>query len=309
MKLHSLYPLIFRPIYKDTFWGGNAFAEHFNRPHTPSPCAESLELCALDGCASVVANGAFEGRTLIELTQTFGRELVGTKAPSETTFPLLIKLVDVQRRSSVQVHPNATVAARLGVRAKHELWYVLKAAEKAELWAGVRPGHERLEGIVHALQRYETHPGDIFDIPPGLVHAVGGGNLMFEVQQSSDTAFRIDDWGNGRETHPEAALEAIDWAATAGVYPEPPPSSRALCPRVVTPHFSFATLDLHRERSLHTTTASFMILFCACGKASLEHHSPHSQTLLPGDLVLLPPQQYATLCPLAERTRLLLTSL
>lgn len=310
MKMHPLYPLTFRPIYKQTFWGGNGIAEYFNRPHTPMPCAEAWELSGLEGDVSVVANGAFEGCTLTELLHAFGRDLVGTKATNLELFPLLFKVVDVRKKCSVQVHPNATVAQQLGTRAKHEMWYVLKTFGESELYAGVSEGPEQLEGITNRLYRHQTHQGDVFDIPPGLVHAIGQGNLIFEVQQSSDAAFRIDDWGNGRELHHEAALASIDWQARLGFYPEPPTATmRELRPRVITPHFTFATLDMRRERSLRTTSHSFMVLFCASGKTTLGHAGPHPLTLLPGDLVLIPPQQYVMLTPLMEATRLLVTTL
>ena len=185
----------------------------------------------------------------------------------------------------------------------------MKTEGEAEILAGVTPGPEQLEGLANRVYRHRTHSGDVFDIPPGLVHAIGGGNLLFEVQQSSSAAFRIDDWGNGREVHWDAALQSIKWQATPGVYPEPPGARRDLRPRVVTPHFTFATLDLHRVRTIHTTCHSFMVLFCASGKTTLGHSGPQPLTLLPGDLVLVPPQQYVTLHPLAEQTRLLVTTL
>ena len=229
-----------------------------------------------------------------ELTRIFGRDLVGEKAPEADVFPLLFKLVDVRGRCSVQVHPDLETAQRLGVFPKHELWYILKAEPGAELWAGVADGPEQL---------------DVFDISPGLVHALGGGNLVFEMQQSSSAAFRIDDWGNGREVHPAAAMASIDWQARPGIYPEPPCNRRDLRPRVTTPDFSFATLDLRRMRTLRTTSQSFMVLFCERGKATLGHDGPQPLTLLPGDLVLVPPKQQVTLSPLAEKTHLLMTTL
>jgi mannose-6-phosphate isomerase len=309
MKLHPLYPLMFRPIYKDHCWGGNAIAETFNRPHTPTPCAESWELCALEGADSVVANGAFEGVTLSELTRVFGRALVGEKAPEVDIFPLMFKLVDVQSRCSVQVHPDAETAATLGVRPKHELWYFLNAAPDAELWAGVMPGPEQFEGITSRLFKQTPRTGDVFDIAPGLIHALGGKSLVFEVQQSSDAAFRIDDWGRGRELQPAAALASTKWEARPSIYPESPMNSRDLRPRVSTADFTFATLDLQRTRTLRTTSQSFMVLFCATGKTTLSHDGPHPLTLLPGDLVLIPPSHAVCLTPLAEKTRLLVTTL
>ena len=139
MKTHSLYPLMFRPQYRDYLWGGDLIATRYNRANTPRPCAESWELCGLPGHESVVANGPFEGVGLGHLTQTFGRDLVGAKAPDPERFPLLVKILDVHSRLSVQVHPDAKAAASLGGEPKHEMWYLLDAAPNATLWAGLRP--------------------------------------------------------------------------------------------------------------------------------------------------------------------------
>ncbi len=308
MKTHPLYPLTFRPIYHDRVWGGEAIARRYNRANVPRRCAESWELSGLEGAASVVGNGAFEGIGLDALARAFGPELTGAKAPDPEVFPLLVKILDAHDRLSVQVHPDAEAAEALGGHPKHEMWYVLHARPEACLWAGVRagadPGTLREEDLV----RWPTAEGDVFDIPPGLAHAIGPGNLIYEVQQPSDTTYRLHDWGRGREVHLAQARRALrpELAAVRSQAPEAP--RRDLLPRLSTPDFSFATLDLLRERSLHTTAQSFLALFCAFGKATLEHEGPHPLTLLPGDLVLVPPAQRITLRPLAP-TRLLLTSL
>ena len=307
MKTHPLYPLTFQPRYRDQIWGGNAIATRYNRANTPNPCAESWEVSGLPDNESIVTNGPFEGIGLGRLTQTFGRDLIGTKAPAPETFPLLVKVLDVHDRLSVQVHPDADAARELGGAPKHEMWYVLDARPGASLWAGLRPGADLARLTEVDLVAHATAEGDVFDIRPGLVHAIGPGNLIYEVQQSSDTTLRVHDWGRGRPTQPEAARRAIRPTLAAERLPATP-SRRDLCPRLVTPDFAFATLHLTRERTLHTTAQSFMILFCAAGKATLEHAGPHPLTLLPGDSVLIPPAQSVYLQPLAP-ARLLLTTL
>lgn len=308
MKTHALYPLLFHPTYKDYLWGGDAIARRYNRANTPHPCAESWELSALPGSESIVANGPFEGIGLDVLTQTFGRDLLGTKAEEPERFPLLVKLLDARERLSVQVHPDASAALALGTRPKHEVWYVLDAAPGAEVWAGLTPGLTPETLLAH-LQAYQTHPGDLFDLPAGIVHAVGPGNLLFELQQASEAAYRIDDWGRGRELHPVQAAQCIRPAACARHFPAQTAPERDLNLRLSTPDFTFATLALRRTRTLHTTTLSFMVLFCTQGKASLAHNGPHPLTLLPGDLVLVPPRQNLLLQPLAPQTQLLVVTL
>ena len=307
MKTHPLYPLMFRPQYRDYIWGGDAIATRYNRANTPRPCAESWEICGLPGSESIVTNGPFEGIGLGKLTQTFGRDLVGAKARDPECFPLLIKILDVRSRLSVQVHPDAEAAKTLGGMPKHEMWYILDTAPNATLWAGLRP-HADLAALDEAsLVAYATHPGEVFDVPPGLVHCIGPGNLLYEVQQPSDTTLRVHDWGRGRPTQPEAARVAIHRDLQTAPLP-PPSSKRDLCPRLATPDFDFATLSLTRSRTLHTTDQSLMILFCAEGKTTLEHDGPHPLTLMPGDSVLIPARQTVFLHPFTS-TKLLITSL
>lgn len=307
MKTHALYPLTFHPIYRDYLWGGQRIAQRFNRANTPTPCAESWEVSGLDGAESIVAYGPFEGIGLGTLAQTFGSDLTGTKAPHPEVFPLLIKLLDAQTILSAQVHPDAAFAQKHGTRQKHEMVYLLESQPKSTLLAGLTPG-ATLKTLADHLISHEPHEGDVFDITPGLAHALGAGNLYYEVQQANNTTFRVHDWGRGRELHLKEAQEAIHWKATTTRLPAPKNSPRALQPRLITPDFTFATLNLQRTKTLHTTAQSFMIFFCVSGKTTLEHHGPRPLTLLPGDTVLLPPNQIATLHPLSP-SQLLLTTL
>lgn len=308
MKTHPLHPLTFRPLYKEALWGGDAIARRYNRANTPRHCAESWELSGLEGHASIVGNGPFEGVGLDTLARTFGPELTGTKAPDPETFPLLIKILDAHGRLSVQVHPDAEAAQALGGRPKHEMWYVLHAEPGAHLWAGLRPGTDPAAVREADLLAWPTAEGDVFDVLPGLAHAIGPGNLIYEVQQPSDTTYRVSDWGRGRETHPEQARRSLRPALAPAFSHAPASPRRDLFPRLATPDFSFATLGLRREHTLRTTAQSFMALFCANGKATLGHDGPHPLTLLPGDLALVPPSQRFTLHPLAP-TQLLLSTL
>lgn len=306
MKMHPLYPMRFTPAYRDYVWGGDTIARRYNRPGTPTPCAESWEISAVPGSVSVVANGPFEGESFGRIVQAFGRDLLGTAAPDPETFPLLVKILDVRDRLSVQVHPDAAAAARFGGAPKHEMWYVLDAGREARMYAGLTPGADRSD-YLDRLQAYEARVGQVYDIAPGTCHAICGPALVYEVQQTSDTTYRLWDWGRPRELHTEKALAALRWDNVC-MPAEPPTSSRTLVPRLKTPDFSFATLRLSRPHALHTTAAGFMILFCAEGKACLEHDGPHPLTLLPGDSVLVPARQTFSLHPMAE-TRLLVTTL
>ncbi len=304
MKLHPLYPLTFRPIYKDYPWGGTAIAARYNRGNTPGTCAESRELSGVPEESSIVTNGVFEGESLTQLAQTFGRELLGTKAPTDERFPLMIKLMHVRDRLSLQVHPKAPLDAALP---KHKLWYLLDAQPQTTVWAGTTEGATP-ENLADHLHAFSAKRGDLFDLPSGLVHSVGGEALVYELCQAGGTKFRLDDWGRGRELQRDAAVEGIDWASQAQCIPPPEQPRRDLHKRLTTPDFTFATLTLSRTRSLHTTAQSFMVLFCTEGKTTLDHNGPHPLTLMPGDLVLVPPKQRVTLHPLAP-THLLINTL
>lgn len=305
MKLHPLYPLLFHPLYRTTPWGGDTIASHYNRANTPAHCGESWELSGLPEMPSVIANGPFEGHTLDELVSVFGTELVGTRAPNPEVFPILIKLLDVYENLSVQVHPDAEIAAKLSATPKHELWYVLKSKPESCVWAGqTAPGP--LSEIRSRLIKRTTADGDLIDLPAGTVHAIGSGNLIFEVQQPSVDGYRIDDWGRDRHLHLEAAALAIR-ETTVTHLPEEP-SNREILPRFTSPDFTLSTLTLNRQRTLHTGIHTFIAIFCAHGKVTLSHVGPMPLTLLPGDLALVPPGHEITLRPLVS-SKLLLVSL
>lgn len=305
MKLHPLYPLLFHPLYRTTPWGGDGIASCYNRANTPVPCGESWELSAFPGMDSVITNGPFEGRTLSELTSVFGSELTGTRAPNPEIFPLLIKLLDVRENLSVQVHPDTEAAEKLDAVPKHELWYILKSEPGSCVWAGqTAPGP--LPTIRERLIRHAVTAGDVIDIPAGTVHAIGAGNLVFEVQQASVDGYRIDDWGRDRHLHLAAAEASI--RETTVLHQPEVPSKREILPRFTSPDFTFATLTLNRQRTLHTGTHTFLTLFCETGKVTLSHAGPMPITLLPGDLVLIPPGQEVALRPLLP-SRLLLAGL
>lgn len=305
MKLHPLYPLLFHPLYRMTPWGGDAIAAQYNRANTPVPCGESWELSAFTGMDSVITNGPFEGRTLSEVTSVFGSELTGTRAPDPERFPLLIKLLDVRENLSVQVHPDAEAAEKLDAVPKHELWYILKSDPGSCVWAGqTAPGP--ISAIRERLVKHAVAAGDVIDIPPGTVHAIGAGNLVFEVQQASVDGYRIDDWGRERHLHLAAAEQAL--RETTVLHQPETPSAREILPRFISPDFTFAVMTLTRQRTFHTGVHTFQAFFCESGKVTLSHNGPMPITLLPGDLVLVPPSREITLRALAP-AKLLLVSL
>ncbi len=221
-----LYPLIFRPICKERVWGGRRLEALYGKELPPGvPIGESWEISDRPGEVSVITNGPLAGKDLHWLVREHGRELFGRDDALPARFPLLIKILDAQDRLSVQVHPPATAAAELGGEPKTELWYVAEAAPGAELYAGLKRGTSRQKfeqsiqsgKVQECFHRIRVRAGDALFLPSGRVHALGAGLVIFEIQQNSDTTYRIFDWnragldGKPRPLHVAQSLASINF--------------------------------------------------------------------------------------------------
>ena len=232
-----LYPLKFRPIYQTRVWAGNALTR-FGRAATPvgtqgagASIGESWEIADLPPgstsaaqCVSIVANGPLAGSTLHEVIDAYGVEFLGKLHPtSQGRFPLLVKLLDAGQPLSLQVHPSPAYAgAHADAWVKHEAWYILEAQPGAFIYKGLRPGvtAEQLrrevqrtpaspEDLAALLNRVPVKAGDTHYLPSGMVHALGAGVVVLEIQSPADTTYRLYDWGRtGRELHVEQSLAA-----------------------------------------------------------------------------------------------------
>lgn len=226
MEIFMLYPLLFTPVYRDYIWGGEKIKESYDRANTPTPCAESWEVSAHPDGMSVVENGEFKGKSLRELCVEFGQEIMGSYCDTKE-FPILIKIIDSKSTLSVQVHPNDEDAERYGGEAKTEMWYILGCEDEAKIYAGLKQGtgprifkdalhDKKVEELLNVVKA--TRDKALF-VPGGLVHAIGEGCLIYEVQQNSNTTYRVYDWnrvdasGKGRPLHVQRAMEVIDWHA------------------------------------------------------------------------------------------------
>ncbi len=205
-EAEELYPLKFIPLYQERIWGGDQLSSLPGRKLPENgKIGESWEISDRpDGCVKV-ASGPLAGRTLHELMAHYGRALVGSKAPDADRFPLLVKLIDAGDQLSLQVHPDAETAAAFGGGAepKTEMWYVLSARPGAKILAGLHSRATRQQlisrlgdaDVEELLQNHHSEPGDAYFITAGTIHAIGGGNLILEIQQNSDTTYRLSDWG------------------------------------------------------------------------------------------------------------------
>ena len=232
----QVYPLSFKPVFKDYIWGGRNLESKLGKELPPGIVAESWEIAAHANGQSQVATGPMAGRTLSAVLEQWGDQLLGNSTKHDT-FPLLIKLLDSTRWLSVQVHPDDRYAQEhAGDLGKTELWVILHAEPDAELIYGLKSGVDR-ESFAQAaasgaiepmLHRIPLRTGDAVYIPAGTVHALGPGAIVVEIQQNSDTTYRLYDWGrsgadgNARQLHISQALDVTDWRIVEPAIAKPP---------------------------------------------------------------------------------------
>ena len=220
-----MYPIKLTPAFKDYLWGGTRLRDDFGKDCDYDKVAESWELsCHKDG-ASVVANGEHAGKTLAQYIETEGKAVLGTNCGRFEQFPILIKLIDAKDNLSVQVHPNNEYAQRVeGEYGKTEMWYIVDCDEGAELLYGFKKEVTKEEfasrikdnTLLEITQSVPVKKGDVFFIEAGTLHAIGKGILIAEIQQNSNTTYRIYDYGRvgadgkPRELHIDKAVEVTD---------------------------------------------------------------------------------------------------
>ena len=221
-----LYPFTFQPIFKQRVWGGRELERLYHKPLPPGlPIGESWEISDRPGDVSVIANGPLAGKDLRWLMEQHATEVLGGASPRGDRFPLLIKILDAQEKLSLQVHPPAAKAAAIGGEPKTEMWYVAQAVPGAELYVGLKRGVTRAEfeskiktgAVAECFHRVGVRAGDAMFLPSGRVHALGAGLVIVEIQQNSDTTYRVFDWnrvgldGKPRELHIPQSLASIDF--------------------------------------------------------------------------------------------------
>jgi mannose-6-phosphate isomerase len=302
-------PLTFEPIFQERIWGSRKLASLFrkNLP-TDQSIGESWEIVDRPEAQSVVRNGPLRDRTLNELW-TRDRQSIFGNVPDSARFPLLIKLLDAHDQLSLQVHPPEKVAAKLGGEPKTEFWYVASAIPGAKLYVGLREAVTRNEfaqavragtvaSLVHTIQ---VQTGDSIFLPAGRFHAVGGGNVLVEIQQNSDTTYRVYDWnrvddtGKPRQLHVDQALESIDFNDVA-------PDLVHATGAVLVKHelFEIQKWDLDSSREI-APAGQFAILCCLSGGVRCV-----DVDLRPGEFLLAPASlQDRQVQPRAEGTTVL----
>lgn len=224
-----LYPLVFQPIFKERIWGGREIEKLFGKK-LPSnkPIGESWEITDRAGDESVLVRGGgqFAGKSIRWLMENYPREILGdAKAAAGGRFPILCKILDAREKLSLQVHPPAHKAIEMGAEPKTEMWFIASAAPGAELYAGLKRGVTRGEferklsdgSVAECFHRIPVRAGETMFLPSGRVHAIGAGLVIFEIQQNSDTTYRLFDWnrlgmdGKPRELHVTQSLACMDF--------------------------------------------------------------------------------------------------
>lgn len=259
----NLYPLLFEPNLHSVVWGGNKLRPYKGLEPSDEPIGESWEVSAVPSSKNIISNGVWKGKDLISVVNEQPEAILGKKVNEKYNgkLPLLVKFIDAKRDLSIQVHPNDEMAMREhGKMGKSEMWYVIKADEGAHLYAGfkkeitVEEYQQRIADgtITEVLADHQVKAGDVFYLPAGRVHAICGGIMLAEVQQSSDVTYRIFDYnrsgmdGKPRELHTELAAKALDYHVEENYRTEYMDSANKATQIIDTPYFDVRVMEISK---------------------------------------------------------------
>lgn len=284
-----LYPLKFNPILKEMIWGGKKIPQKLNvNVDEDVKIGENFAVSGLKNDQSVVSNGPLAGKNMTELIEAYKEELLGAKVYQQfgTNFPLLIKYIDANDDLSIQVHPNDEQAKiKHNSFGKTEMWYVVDAEANADLVSGFskKTTAEEFEQyhssgmLMELMQKHPTAAGDTFFIPAGKVHSIGAGNLIAEIQQTSDITYRIydfdrrDKFGNPRELHHELAMDAMNFTDNESGKVEYTAKDNESVNLATCQYFTTNKLDVNGSVSKdYSQLDSFVILMNVGGKCTIK---------------------------------------
>lgn len=323
--MHNMTPLLFEPNLHPVVWGGHQLQPYKGLPQTDDPIGESWEVSAVPSSISIVSNGGWQGMDLVSVINEAPSEILGhsVNAKYHGQLPLLVKFIDARRDLSIQVHPNDEMAQREhGKMGKSEMWYIIRADEGSYLYAGFnreitpREYEQRIADgtITEVLARHNVRPGDVFYLPAGRVHAICGGIMLAEVQQSSDVTYRIFDYnrpgmdGKPRELHTELAAKALDFHVERSYRTEYVDMGNRAVQIIDSPYFDVRVMEVtapfHRNLMKYD---SFVISMCIEGDCVIRVRATgDTVTLRSGHSTLIPAAiaDYDVI-PLHGKTRLL----
>lgn len=320
-----LYPFLFHPNLHTVVWGGHRLQVYKGLQSTDEPIGESWEVSAVPSSTSIISNGTFAGRDIISVISENPEDILGKAVNKKYhgQLPLLVKFIDAKRDLSIQVHPNDEMAQREhGKMGKSEMWYVIKADAGSHLYAGFKQEitpeeyQQRIADgtIIEVLADHQVKAGDVFYLPAGRIHAICGGILLAEVQQSSDVTYRIYDYnrpgmdGKPRQLHTELAAQALDYHVEENYRTEYVDNPNKAIQIIDSPYFDVRVMEIskpfHRDLRKYD---SFIISMCIEGDCKLCVRSTGDEILLrQGSSTLIPAAiaDYDVL-PLHHTTRLL----
>ena len=303
----NLYPLLFQPDLHPVVWGGNRLRPYKGLEPTDESIGESWEVSVVPDSTSIISNGEWKGRALDEIIKEQPETVLGKTVNEKygRQLPLLVKFIDAKRDLSIQVHPNDEMAMREhGKMGKSEMWYIIKADEGSHLYAGfkqeITPAeyqqHIANGTITNVLADHPIKAGDVFYLPAGRVHAICGGTLLAEVQQSSDVTYRIYDYnrpgmdGKPRELHTELAAKSLDYHVEKNYRTEYSETDNKAIQIIDSPYFDVRIMELtapfHRNLLKYD---SFIISMCIEGDCKIRVRSTKEEiTLREGHSTLIP---------------------
>ena len=302
-----LYPFLFEPNLHTVVWGGNQLRPYKGLPASTEPIGESWEISAVPTSTSIISNGEWKGKDLISVINEHPEAILGNAVNEkyQGKLPLLVKFIDAKRDLSIQVHPNDEMAMREhGKMGKSEMWYIIKATKDAHLYAGFKQEitpeeyQQRIANgtITEVLADHQVKPGDVFYLPAGRVHAICGGIMLAEVQQSSDVTYRIFDYnrlgldGKPRELHTELAAKALDYHVEENYRTEYSETSDKAVQIIDSPYFDVRVMEVNKPMHRNLIKYdSFVITMCIEGDCTIKVRSTGDEVLIKeGHSALIP---------------------
>jgi mannose-6-phosphate isomerase len=297
--MNSLYPIKFRPVLREALWGGSALRQRFGKEGKGGAnIGESWEINGMTGVSSKIANGFLKGNTLEEVIEIYMGDLVGDSVFERfgSEFPLLIKFIDARDTLSIQVHPGDKLASeRHHAWGKTEMWYVIDAAPGAMIYTGFKRkttreeylGYVERKELASLINATPVSPGDAFFIPAGMVHSIGAGVLLTEIQQTSDITYRIYDWDRV-DMHAELAIDAINFDLDQPNLIRKAPETNNPVTLATCEYFHTSLLQLDRPVIKDCSMIDSFIVYICTESMVVVDCFDHSEELRAGETILIP---------------------
>jgi len=290
-----MYPFKFKPIYFDKIWGGRDL-KLFRDDLPKGDIGESWDTACHNNGTSIISNGEFKGMSLEDVIKLEGKNVIGSDISAEW-FPLLVKLINAKEKLSVQVHPDDKYAKEVECdRGKTEVWYVLEAFQGANIVLGTKNcTKEQFKSALEDgsfekyLNKVHVKKGDVYFVESGLIHAIGEGVIIAEIQQNSDITYRVYDYNRGRELHVEKALEVVDLSLKGekvlGIIEEYENYNKTIYCRC--DHFTLELYDIKKNYNDCSCEERFYIFTCVEGEGKI-HYSNGEELIRMGESILIP---------------------